>query len=88
MDASTGVRDGLHVHALERSEISFRPLCLEETSTEGRGPGLDVLLGMLLDFLNHRAPVGQTFLGYGICVTGFQLVSVGLYAVAEFLFLL
>ena len=36
MDASTGVRDGLHVRALEGSEIPFRPLCLKETGTEGR----------------------------------------------------
>ena len=36
MDASTGLKDGLHVHALERSEISLFHLCLEETSTEER----------------------------------------------------
>ena len=36
MDASTGVRDGLHVCVLEGSEIPFRPLCLKETGTEGR----------------------------------------------------
>ena len=88
VDASTGVRDGLHVHALERSEISFRPLCLEETSTEGRGPGLDALLVVLLGLLEHRTPVDRKLLGAGPCMSGFHLVGVGIFSVAEFLNLL
>ena len=68
VDTSTGVRDGLLVYALERSEISFQPLCLEETSTEGRcleGTGTAVKDGS--DFSDLLLLRSQISVVLGLC---------------------